>query len=140
MESHAAKHHSPEEHPTTGLLHEISTVQVKPIVLFAIILAVTALATFATVKILLDYMNFNFTRTDAPISPLAQPDPLPPTPRLEVAPGQDLRELRARTDGILKQYHWVNKDLGVVGIPIDRAIELLAQRGLPAREEAKSER
>jgi hypothetical protein len=136
MESHAAKPHSSEEHPT-GLLHEISTVQVKPVILFAIILAVTALATFATVKILLDYMNFNFTRTDAPLSPLAKPDQLPPTPHLEVSSGQVLRELRAREDDILKQYHWVNKDLGVVGIPIDRAIELLAQRGLPAREDAK---
>ena len=63
MDSHAAKHHPSEgHHPET--LHEISTVQVIPVVLFAIILAVTALATFVTVKILLDYMNFNYTRTD----------------------------------------------------------------------------
>lgn len=137
MESHAAKHHSSEgNHPEA--LHEISTVQVKPILLFAVILAITALATFATVKILLDYMNFNYTRTDTQLSPLANPDQLPPTPRLEVASGQYLKELRAREVTSLNGYYWVNKDLGVVGIPVERAIELLAQRGLPAREETNS--
>ena len=137
MESHAAKNHSPEgHHPDT--LHEVSTVQVKPVILFAVILAVTALASFATVKILLDYMNFNYTRTDTQLSPLANPDQLPPTPRLEVASGQSLKELRARETTSLKGYYWVNKDLGVVGIPVERAIELLAQRGLPAREETNS--
>ncbi len=136
MDSHAAKHHPSEgHHPET--LHETSTVQVKPVVLFAIILAVTALATFATVKILLDYMNFNYTRTDEPLSPLANPEQLPPTPRLQVASGQDLKEVRAKEAATLQGYHWVNKDLGVVGIPVERAIELLAQRGLPAREETK---
>ena len=34
--------------------------------------------------------------------------------------------------------HTMNKDLGIVGIPVERAIELLAQRGLPAREETNS--
>jgi hypothetical protein len=136
MDSHSAKHHPSEgHHPET--LHETSTVQVKPVVLFAIILAVTALATFATVKILLDYMNFNYTRTDEPLSPLANPEQLPPTPRLQVASGQDLKEVRAKEAATLQGYYWVNKDLGVVGIPVERAIELLAQRGLPAREETK---
>ena len=137
MESHAAKHYSSEgHHPDT--LHEISTIQVKPVILFAVILVITALASFATVKILLDYMNFNYTRTDTQLSPLANPDQLPPTPRLEVASGQYLRELRAREVTSLKGYYWVNKDLGVVGIPVERAIEILAQRGLPAREEKNS--
>ena len=136
MDSHAAKHHPSEEHPPETL-HEISTVQVMPVVLFAIILAVTAVATFATVKILLDYMNLNYTKTDEPLSPLANPEQLPPTPRLQVSSGQDLKELRARETALLQGYHWVNKDLGVVGIPVERAIELLAQRGLPAREETK---
>lgn len=137
MESHAAKNHPAQGHlPET--LHEISTVQVKPIVLFALVLAVTSLATFATVKILLDYMNVNHARTDAPLSSLANPEQIPPAPHLQVAPGQDVKELRAREDDVLKGYHWVNKDLGVVSIPVERAIELLAQRGLPAREETKS--
>lgn len=136
MESHAAKHHSAGSH-TPETLHEISTVQVKPIVLFAVILAVTALATFATVKVLLDYMNFNHARVDVPISPLANPEQVPPAPHLQVSSGQDLLELHAKESTALTSYRWINKDQGVVGIPVEKAIELLAQRGLPVREEKK---
>ncbi len=34
---------------------------------------------------------------------------------------------------MLKSYGWIDRDKGVVRIPIDRAIEILAERGLPVR-------
>jgi hypothetical protein len=34
---------------------------------------------------------------------------------------------------MLKSYGWIDRDKGVVHIPIDRAIEILAERGLPVR-------
>ena len=55
----------------------------------------------------------------------------PPEPRLEplpLAPGQ---RLRAEEDAILTTYGWVDKEAGMARIPIDRAIEILAERGLP---------
>jgi hypothetical protein len=55
----------------------------------------------------------------------------PPEPRLEpfpLAPGQ---RLRAEEDAILETYGWVDKKAGVARIPIDRALEILAARGLP---------
>ena len=36
----------------------------------------------------------------------------------------------------LNNYHWVNREAGVVAIPIERAIDLLVQRGVPTRAEA----
>jgi hypothetical protein len=45
--------------------------------------------------------------------------------------GQQLRE----QDKVLASYDWVDQKNGVVRIPIDRAMELLAQRGLPVRPE-----
>ena len=36
----------------------------------------------------------------------------------------------------LHSYGWVDQQAGVVRIPIDRAMELLAQRGLPTRPQA----
>jgi hypothetical protein len=56
-----------------------------------------------------------------------------PGPRLQYAPYLDLRQLRAREDTVLETYGWVNQKSGVVRMPIERAIDLLAQRGLPAR-------
>jgi hypothetical protein len=55
-----------------------------------------------------------------------------PTPRLEMDDGnQDLADLHEREDLLLNHYSWVDKPGGAVRIPIDRAMELIAQRGLP---------
>ena len=59
----------------------------------------------------------------------------PPEPRLEANPLQDLRDLHKKEDALLNSYRWIDKPKGIVQIPVDRAIELLALRGLPARRE-----
>jgi hypothetical protein len=58
---------------------------------------------------------------------------LPVEPRLQRSPILDLQRFRAAEDQILHGYGWVDQQHGVVHIPIDRAIDILAQRGLPAR-------
>lgn len=55
-----------------------------------------------------------------------------PTPRLEIDDGdQDLADLHAREDLLLGNYSWVDQSKGIVRIPIERAMEIIAQRGLP---------
>ena len=44
---------------------------------------------------------------------------------------EDLAELHEREDLLLNHYSWVDQSKGEVRIPIERAMELLAQRGLP---------
>jgi hypothetical protein len=58
---------------------------------------------------------------------------LPPSPRLQSQPITDLKDMRAAEDRILNGYGWVDQKGGVAHIPIDRAMDLLAQRGLAAR-------
>jgi hypothetical protein len=62
--------------------------------------------------------------------------PLPPNPRLQSKPIVDLKEIRAAEDKILNGYGWVDQKTGVAHIPVDRAIDLLAQRGLATRPES----
>ena len=71
--------------------------------------------------------------------PLAaeQQNRLPPEPRLQTNPRQDLADLRRREDAILSTYGWVDKNAGVVRIPIDEAMKLTLERGLPARQTEK---
>jgi hypothetical protein len=57
---------------------------------------------------------------------------LPPEPRLQVNAPADLRALRAREDAQLNSYGWVDRKAETVRIPIAQAMQLLAQRGLPA--------
>jgi hypothetical protein len=55
-----------------------------------------------------------------------------PTPRLQMDDGnQDLADLHAREDLLLDHYTWINREQGSLRIPIGRAMELIAQRGLP---------
>jgi hypothetical protein len=55
-----------------------------------------------------------------------------PTPRLLVDDGdQDVADLHAREALLLENYSWVDQSKGKVRIPIERAMELIAQRGLP---------
>ena len=62
---------------------------------------------------------------------------MPPEPRLQTNPRQDLRDLRAARRRVLKSYGWVDKNAGVVRIPIDEAMKLTVERGLPARQETQ---
>jgi len=64
------------------------------------------------------------------------PNKQPPGPRLEETPVEDLRQFREAEDAKLNSYGWIDRKNGVVRIPIARAMELLAQRGLPARATA----
>ena len=55
-----------------------------------------------------------------------------PTPRLQTDDGnQDVTDLHAREDLLLDNYSWVDRSQGKVRIPIERAMELIAQKGLP---------
>ena len=56
-----------------------------------------------------------------------------PQPQLQQTPKLDLQTVRAAEEQALSTYGWVDQQKGVVRIPIGRAIELLAARGLPAR-------
>jgi hypothetical protein len=55
-----------------------------------------------------------------------------PTPRLELDDGNtDLAELHEREDLLLNYYSWIDRGKGTVRIPIERAMEIIAQKGLP---------
>jgi len=60
-----------------------------------------------------------------------------PTPRLQTDDGyQEITDMHAKEDLLLENYSWVDEGKGTVRIPIERAMELIAQRGLPVAPEA----
>jgi hypothetical protein len=61
----------------------------------------------------------------------------PPAPRIQASPAADLRDLRAYEDSELHGYGWVDKQKGIVRIPIERAIELVARQGIPPKRAPK---
>ena len=59
-----------------------------------------------------------------------------PEPRLETNERTEIRDFRLKEEQTLNSYGWVDQKAGVVRIPIDRAMQLLAQRGLPTTPKA----
>jgi hypothetical protein len=54
-----------------------------------------------------------------------------PPPRLQSAPADDLAALRAREEATLRRFAWIDRSAGIVQIPIEAAMDLLARRGWP---------
>jgi hypothetical protein len=71
------------------------------------------------------------SRTEAPTTDARQ---LPPEPRLEETPNIDLQEMRAAEDQLQSSYGWLDQANGVVRLPIQRAMDLVVERGLPSRQ------
>lgn len=74
----------------------------------------------------------------APLPVAVQRNRLPPLPRIQTSPTEvDLQKLRAYEDARLKSYDWVDRKTGIVRIPIERAMELTVQRGIPPQKAPK---
>lgn len=115
-------------HSTNGAGHEQSEVSVRLIVVSLGFLAVATLIICLLVVGIFRYFHASF---DADASERAKPV-VPPAPRIEVAPYEQLQQLRIKEDHVLNSYAFVDKDGGVVRVPIDRAIDMLAAKGLPS--------
>jgi hypothetical protein len=118
--------------------HETSDINLRGVLAFAVGLAVTAIVVHFAVWVLFVYFNGREGVKVTPQYPLAvgQGDRTPPEPRLQTNPRQALRDLRAAEDKTLNGYGWVDRNNGIVHIPIDQAMKLTLERGLPARQEA----
>jgi hypothetical protein len=75
-----------------------------------------------------------------PTTPFENTRTIPPLPRLQVAPQREIHDYWESEQEILNSYGWIDRKAGVVRIPIDRAMRLVLQRGLPTRpaNEAKA--
>jgi hypothetical protein len=113
-------------HDEPAARHEESDVNVRGVLGFAAGLLVTAVLIQFMVWLLFVYFSGREAARVAPEYPLAAGEQtrVPPEPRA----------LRAREDAVLNSYGWVDKTAGVVRIPIDEAIRLTVQRGLPVRQ------
>lgn len=122
----------PEGRPNPG--HETSDANTRSVVIFGIVLFVAVVASMFVADAVFNY----FTKHQSlgpPLTPYGHVRELPPpgVPRLEVTPGADMARYRKKEEKLLKSYGWVDRNHGVVRIPIQRAMNLLLEKGLPVR-------
>ncbi len=136
----AEANHTRETGGSTLAGHEVEDLNPKSIALFAVVLSVVILLVLLVSYGLLRRFSTVEMRSETPPSPLARTRQAAPGPLLQVNPAKDIAEMRAAEDAVLNNYSWVDPKAGIVRIPIDRAIEILAQSGLPARTKSGDEK
>lgn len=131
-------HHDQSTDLPTG--YERSDLKPGTIALFGVGLAVVIGAAVVITSLFVHYRALQHSRQETPVPRLAGEREATPEPRLQVDAQNELRRLRAAEDVALNNYGWVDKDAGIVKIPVDRAMEILAKKGLPApKQQAKTQ-
>jgi len=122
---------SPDPRQRAG--HETTDVSPYYVGLFALGLTLM----IAIVLPLLGWIFWRFEaaarRADPPQSPLARDETSPP-PVLQDDPATDLALFRREEEQRLSSYGWIDPQQRIVRVPIERAIEILSERGLPEPE------
>jgi len=118
-----------------GTQHETRDVRYGPVVAAGIGLV---MLTVGAALLMLPFMGALASREAGkgdPASPLANVigRRVPPQPRLQTHPLDDLRVLREAETAALGDYAWVDEEAGIMRIPIERAIALVVDKGLPTR-------
>ncbi|MFT4114953.1 hypothetical protein [Silvibacterium sp.] len=156
-ENDAHGHPSPEMDSSLREGYEVTDISTQGVTVFLVGLAVCIGVFFLVCFGLGKVIHYGLAKTDGPVNKwnassvepagkLRNMEPAPvqeqqqlheltqkfPTPRLETDDGnQDLADLHRREDLLLDHYSWVDASHTKVRIPIDQAMALIAQRGLP---------
>ncbi|MEP0766709.1 MAG: hypothetical protein HRF45_09245 [Fimbriimonadia bacterium] len=127
-----------DQHPTpdplTQLGYEPRDVSTGPLLKWAI-----ALAVFIVASLMVSLGIYSLTmpppeKMRQKTGPINAVQPMPDAPILQVNPALDMRKFRIEEDRTLHSYGWVDQARGIAHIPVERAMELIAEKGLPTRQ------
>jgi hypothetical protein len=123
------------EHKQGEVRHETTDISARTVFWGMFSLAVLVAAAMLLLLGVYRYFAAEHARRDPALHPLAAERPaLPPEPRLQPIPAQDMEQMRRAEQQRLSTYGWVDRQQGIVRLPVERAMELIEQRGLPARQ------
>lgn len=134
--------------------YERRDIRVAGVLYFLLALLIAGGIVHFIVRGLFGYLNNHYETTQPAVSPLVKNPAsdtrrIPPqykgnyekflqdqfpAPQLEINERTELNDIRLHEENILSTYGWVDQNAGTVHIPIDRAMDLLAQQGLPVRQ------
>ena len=122
-------------HTPPGSTYEHTDANVWIIVKFMIWLAVSAVIIHVGLGLLYALLIERSMEVGEQPYPLAvtQGERLPPAPRLQQFPQNELYQFRTGEEVLLQGYGWMNKSSGIVYIPIEEAMRLTVERGLASR-------
>jgi hypothetical protein len=122
-----------------GRGYEASDASLKSVIMLVALTAGLVLVGVISMWALFGFIVDHYESQDVPPSPLAGTRAPFTGPRLQVSPPLDMKEMKAAEQEILESYDWVDQEAGIVRIPIERAIDLISERGLPTASASEQE-
>ena len=125
-----------------GVGYETTDASISPLVWTMVAIFATVILVYAVLYGMYNLWRDRENAEDRAPLPIAKGvEQVPPEPRLQPRPEEplsdptaDLLMWRAKERTITGQYQWIDQPGGVVKIPIDRAMDIVAERGLPTGE------
>src|ERR1700756_1358674 len=135
--------------------YEREDIGVSGVLYFLLGLALSGLFVYFVVNGIYSFLEKHSEANQTPVSPLVTNAPADtrklssdykdylqqnfPSPQLEIDERSQLDKIRNGEAETLSTYDWVDQKAGTVRIPIDRAMDLIAQRGLPVHSQSGTE-
>lgn len=134
---HDQEHRIPTHEPPHGNVgHEVRDVNAWAIGRFGIGLVLLCIFAIALLFGLFRYFESTFGGPTPEANLNEDARTLPPSPTLETNEPRDLQRFHEAEDQVLNSYSWIDREHGIVHVPINVAIDMLAQKGLPSRQQA----
>jgi hypothetical protein len=132
----------------TDVAWEKADISTSSIYIYLIGLAVSVTLSYAVCVFVLRGTNHVVEQSDTPPPPIRQEmggayDAMPPEPRLQGVPGHendpqaDLREKMQKDIRGMKQYQMMDQSSGTAEIPVEDAMKLIVEKGLPGAPPAE---
>ncbi|HEY7369970.1 MAG TPA: hypothetical protein VIA29_08785 [Thermoanaerobaculia bacterium] len=117
-----------------GVAAEPDVVSTKTVVRFGILLAILSAVAMLSMAALFKFLERGADRRDAAETAEAglgrREARLPPPPRLQVDGARHWQEFRSAEERRLATYGWMDRGSGAVHIPIEKAMEVVLDRGV----------
>ncbi len=119
--------------------HECSDPHLPGVLLGVVITVLMLVLTLVIVALIIPWFSRGRATSPAPFAgTIVAPGDGPlaefPAPHLQIKPRLDHQAFLARASNELATYGWIDPKAGTVRIPIERAMDLLLERGLPVRQ------
>jgi hypothetical protein len=150
-ESHNSAHNAGAlpEHDTVAF--ETRDVKARTIYVYLAVLAVAVILSYVVCVFILRATTKMAVESDTPPPPVRQEMgkdylTMPPEPRLQGVPGHrtdpqsDLRQKLQEDSKANEQAGWIDQTSGIAQIPVEDAMKIIAEKGLPAASTPPAEK
>lgn len=125
-----AHQHQHEDHGIPLLPPEARDADIKVVVWTGI-----GVLVFMVICVIIAKFHYDYEISQQPVEegPFANEQRMPPEPRLQAYPAKDLAAFRETQAHVTDTFGWVDKNAGVARVPVEKAVDMVLEKGLPLR-------